>query len=273
MFNPERFARLARAHFAEHRRSYLWFLAGVLMLEIIVSIAYAVSPTGFSQFDTSAQTGFYFFGLFVFSSVFAGRYFQSMGQRGSALIALMRPASGFEKWLLAVLVTVVLFPLAYTLLTYVVVIPDAAMAYSQAKHQALVAAADWARHPAGDQPAAFDPKAYALFTPWHGLNDWRGALEIGLWLFFVEGFAMFGSLYFRTVPFIKTILAALVFLLLAALFTSWARGDDDLVMQYWTGSRLLAPWQTWTYGLLWFLVPGMLWVASYRALREREIAA
>jgi hypothetical protein len=273
MFSPERFARLARAHFAEHLRGYLWFLAGVLLLEVVVSIMFAVSKTGFTEFNTQAQNGYYFAGLFLFSAIFAGRYFQQMGRRASALLALMRPASGLEKWLLAVVTTLVLFPMVYTLVYYLVVIPDALIAYSQAQDHAQSAAAEYLRHPVGDKPAAFKPSDYALFRPWDAFKTWREGTAICLWLLFVQGFAMFGSLYFRTVPFIKTLLAALLFLLLSALFVAWAGGDDNLVMNYWTASRPLAPWQKWTYGMLWFLVPSMLWVSSYLAIREREITA
>jgi len=273
MFSPERFSRLARAHFAEHGRGYLWFLAGIVLLEIVVSIIFAVSKDGFTDFNRQAQSGYYYVGLFLFSAIFAGRYFQSMAQRAPALLALMRPASVFEKWLLAVLVTLVLFPLAYTAVYYLVVVPDSVMAYSQAQQHAQKLAMDYAHHPVGDKPAAFDAQAYALFRPWSEFNSWREGVVIGLWLLFVEGFAMFGSLYFRTVPFIKTLLAALVFLLLSSLFVSWAGGDDNLVMNYWTATRPLAPWQTWTYGVLWVVVPLMLWVACFLAIREREISA
>ena len=273
MFSAERFARLARAHFAENRRNYLWYFAGVLLLEIVVSILFAVSKEGFSGLNTKEQAGYYYVGLFLFGAIFAGRYFLSMSQRAPALLALMRPASGFEKWLLAVLVTVLLFPLAYTLVYYVVMVPDAMLAYAQASHKAQVLAMDYARNPVGDKPAPFDPKAYALFTPGSDLDSWREGVMIGLWLLFVQGFAMFGSLFFRTVPFIKTGLAALVFVLLTSLFVTWAGGDDNLVMNYWTATRPLAPWQSWTYGALWFVVPAMLWVACYLAIREREISA
>jgi len=273
MFSPERFARLARAHFAEHLRGYAWFLAGIVLIEIVVSILFAVSKTGFTEFNTREQGGYWFAGMFLFSSIFAGRYFQSMGQRASALLSLMRPASGLEKWLLAVATTLLLFPLAYTLLFYLVAVPDSALAYSQAQHQAQAAIADWTRHPTGDRPAAFDPKAYALFRPWDAFESWKDAVNFLLWLLFVQGFAMFGSLYFRTVPFIKTLLAALIFMLACALFVNLVGGDDGLVMSYWTASRPLAPWQRWTYGLLWFVVPSLLWAASYLAIKEREITA
>jgi hypothetical protein len=85
---------------------------------------------------------------------------------------------------------------------------------------------------------------------------------------------MFGSLYFRSVPFIKTLLSALVFVLLVSLFlppsTRAARTS------YWaigTRRETLSDFQRWAFGLLWFLVPAMLWLACYLALREREIAA
>jgi hypothetical protein len=273
MFSPERFGRLARAHLAEHARGYAWYCAGVLLLLIVVAILMGSSERGFASYDVDSQEGIFYSGLYVFSIVFAGRYFQSMGQRAPALLALMRPASGFEKWLLAMLVVVVLFPLAYGLLFYVVDLPVHALAYASAREEAARAAIEFARHRNGAEPSAFAPEDYRLFLPWREIKGWAGFAQVGLLLSFAQGFAMFGSLFFRTVPFIKTLLSALVFLLLVALFASLANGNPDLVLGYWTSKRLMADWQYWAWGALWFAVPAMLWLSCYLSLREREITA
>jgi hypothetical protein len=273
MLDPTRFARLARAHFAEQWRGYGWFLAAGVLIEIVVSILYAVSDDGFVPFKTDTQQSFYLIGLFLFGTIFAGRYFLTMATRAPALLALMRPASVFEKWLLAFLVVVVAYPLAYTLGFYLVDLPDALIAAVQGKQHAAQLLAAWQQHPVGHRPAAFDPGEYALMLPWQLFKTWRDALSILLWLLSVYGIAMFGSLYFRTVPFIKTLLSALLFVLLIALCSEWLGGNPDLVLNYWAQARYLRPAQEVGFALLWFAFPAALWLACYRALREREIAA
>jgi hypothetical protein len=227
MFDLSRFRRLARAHFAEQWRHYAWFMAVILLVEILVSILYAVGKGGFAQFGTQAQEGYFYVGLFTFAPIFAGRYFLNMSTRASALLSLMRPATVLEKWLLAFLIVAVLYPLAYLLAYYLVVIPDNFLAYAQAKQQAAQAALDYAKSPVGSKPAAFHPEHYQLFLPW--AQPWRDQLSMVLWLLFLQGFAMFGSLYFRTVPFIKTLLSGLLIFLVSALLASMLAGIPELV--------------------------------------------
>jgi len=272
MLDRNRFLRLARAQFAEQWRGWAWFLAGVLLLGVVVAIFLAFS--GLDKFRTDSQEGFYYVGLYLFSPIFAGRFFLDMSNRASALLSLMRPASVFEKWLLAVLVVTVLWPLAYTLVFYVVDAPCAAIAYAQAKQVAAQAALEYAKNPIpGDKPEAFRPELYQLFVPWGGWDGWRDAVQIGLWLLFAQGFAMFGSLYFRSVPFIKTLFSALLIVLVVALGAAMFDGNPELFLGYWDRTRPLADWQDLLYPALWFLAPAAFWLACYLGLREREITA
>jgi hypothetical protein len=272
MFERTRFLRLARAQFAEQWRGWAWFLAGVLLIGVVVAIHLAIS--GLRAFGTQDQEGYFYAGLFLFAPIFAGRYFLAMSSRASALLSLMRPASVFEKWLLAVLVVVALWPLAYTLVFYLVDVPCAAIAYVQAKQFAAQAALEYAKNPiAGGKPAAFQPELYRLFLPWSGWESWRDPVQMGLWLLFAQGFAMFGSLYFRSVPFIKTLFSALLLGLVVALCAAMFDGNPELFLGYWDRRRPLADWQHLLYPAVWFLAPAAFWLACYLGLREREITA
>jgi hypothetical protein len=273
VFELRRFARLARAHWAESWRRYAWFLAAGMLLHGVISIIFFAGGNGYTAFDTKGQTGFYFTGLFVLASIFAGRYFLTMSTRASALLALMRPASVFEKWLLAALTVAVLYPLAYTLAFYLVDAPDQWLAYGQAKHQALQQALDLARHPDGIRRVAVDLDEYRLVFPWTGMKGWRDAAGLLLILYSLQGMAVFGSLYFRTVPFIKTGLSC-VFLFLACVLLSTAfRSRPDVVLGYWDHQRSLSTLQEIFYPALWLAFPGLFWLASFLALKEREISA
>lgn len=273
MFELRRFARLASAHWAESWRRYAWFLAAGVLLHLVISIICFANKLGFTAFDTDGQTGLYVVGLFVLTPIFAGRYFLPMSNRASALLALMRPASVFEKWLLAVLIVAVLYPLAYTLAFYLINVPNHWLAFAQAKQAALQQALDFAKHPVGDKPHAFKPEKYTLMLPWAIFDNWRKAAGMILWLGSLQGIAVFGSLYFRTVPFIKTVLACLLLMLASVLLSTVFDSRPDLVLGYWEHQRPLSSLQKIFYPALWLAFPSLFWLANFLALKEREIAA
>jgi hypothetical protein len=272
VFELRRFARLARAHWAESWRKYAWFLAAGMLLHLIISIMCFARKEGFTSFDTHGQTGFYFTGLFVLAPIFAGRYFLPMTNRASALLALMRPASVFEKWLLAALIVGVLYPLAYTLAFYVIDVPDQWLASAQAKQHVLQPGLDFANQRIRATYEAFKPD-YSLVAPWAMFDNWREAVGILLFLCSLQGIAVFGSLYFRTVPFIKTVLSCLLLFLVSVLLATAFRSQPDLVLGYWGHQQRLSSLQQILYPLLWLVFPGLFWLASFLALKEREIAA
>jgi hypothetical protein len=272
VFELRRFTHLARAHWAESWRKYAWFLAAGVLLHVVISIMCFARERGFTSFDTQGQTGLYFTGLFVLTPIFAGRYFLPMTNRASALLALMRPASVFEKWLLAALTVGVLYPLAYTLAFYLVNVPDQWLASDQAKHHALKFGLDFANHHVRNAYDAFKPD-YSLMTPWAMFDNLRAAAGILLLLCSLQGIAVFGSLYFRTVPFIKTVLCCLLLLLVSVLLATVFSSRPDLVLGYWGHHQRLSSLQEILYPALWLVFPGLFWLASFQALKEREIAA
>lgn len=274
MFDSRRFGLLFRAHWAENRRAYAWFLGAGVLLHLLVSVASFAGTRGFEAFRTEGQEFFYYLGLFVLSIIFAGRYFIAMSSRAPALLSLMRPASVFEKWLLAFVFIALLYPLAYSLAFCLVNVPDWLVAHAQAQQHAAQEALEFARNPGSrERPDAFDPDAYRLFLPVYMLADWREALSLVLFLWSAQALAAFGSLYFRTVPFIKTLLAALAIMLAIGLLSDLFGGSPDLAIGFWTSTRPLSDGQEWLFGTVWLLFPALLWLACYLALREREIAA
>jgi hypothetical protein len=272
VFELRRFTRLARAHWAESWRRYAWFLAAGVLLHVVISIICFAQKDGFAAFDTRGQTSLYFTGLFVLTPIFAGRYFLPMSTRASALLALMRPASVFEKWLLAALTVAALYPLAYTLAFYLIDAPDRWLASVQSQHQVLQRAADFARHHVGARFNAFKPD-YSLVAPWAMFENWRDAVGMLLLLCSFQGIAVFGSLYFRAVPFIKTVLSCLLLLLVSVLLSTVFHSQPELVFGYWGHDRPLSSLQEIAYPALWLVFPGLFWLASLLALKEREIAA
>jgi hypothetical protein len=268
MFDLSRFLRLARAQWSEQRRAWLWFLGILVMLHfvaLLMNFMVADEIGGSHNFSHGGQEGLYFFGLFLTAPVFAGRYFLGMARPESAGVLLMRPASLFEKWLLAAVVVLVAYPLAYSLAFCLLNVPTAL--YAQAAHEALVAGLpeDHVQH------GMLALLEFRVFLPWHAFDEPALMLVIFLSLATLQGFAVLGSLYFRTMPFIKTMLAAFLLLLLVILVEEVVGSHGSPLFGHW-GDEPLPDWRSAFLTLAWFGVPGLLWLGCLFALQEREVA-
>lgn len=265
MFEPARFLRLARAQVAELWRGWAWFLGIGVMVHFVLVLLQLSAGMGYRNFGIDYQVGLYFTGLFITGAIFAGRHFQGMSRRESAVVLLMRPATAFEKWLFAAIVVIVAYPLAYSLAFQICNVPSAL--YAQA-----AVMADLARAPADDSASWVDATRFGVMMPWHAFETWRILLGTFLMLASLTGFALWGSLYFRVMPFILTIVTGFVLLLLMILLVTVADGRPDTFLGWWSkvppadgAHRFLMP-------LAWVLLPGLLWLAALFALREREVA-
>ena len=268
MFDFARFARLAAATWAENRRQWAWFLGVVGILFVVWFVLLLLGKDGHTAFKTSGQTAFYFAGLFVSASIFASRYFAALSRPGSALVALMRPASVFEKWLLAVLVIVLAYPLAYTVVFVVIDVPTAWVALAKAEAKAAV---DALAGNTGGRP--FDPDDYRLF--WRGGDKIDRPYEwvtIPLVLLALQGFALLGSLVFRAAPALKTLLAAFIVLVALIAVDGMFGMDSDGFFEFWSNVLRYSGWRPVLVGLAWVAIPALLWAGAFVALREREVA-
>jgi hypothetical protein len=268
MFDLSRFLRLARAQWSEQRRAWLWFLGILVMLHfvaLLMNFMLTEEIGGSSEFSHEGQEGMYLFGLFLTAPVFAGRYFLGMARPESAGVLLMRPASLFEKWLLAAGVVLVAYPLAYSLAFCLLNVPTAL--YAQAAHEALVARLPEDHY----QHAVLGIMEFRVFLPWHVFELAESLLAIFLVLASLQGFAVLGSLYFRTMPFIKTMLAAFLLLLLVILVNGVVGSHASPFFGYWDDEPLPG-WRSAFLALAWYGIPGLLWLGCLFALQEREVA-
>lgn len=261
MFNLSRFLLLANAHWTEYRKAYAWFVGIGIMIHFVLLLIIFIDSNGFRNLSTDGQGVIYFCGLFLTAPIFAARYFQLMSKRESALIILMRPASVFEKWLLAFLLVALVYPVVYTLAFYICDIP----AWLLAKAQAQSVTAD-------PIYAKYDPEKYELFFVLKHVKNSGDLTGIVLSLTVLQAFAVLGSLYFRAMPFIKTILFAF-FILLASIFISvLCNSRVDSIFNYWGTDRDLSALQQFIYPFMWISLPLLLWGSCYFALKEREVA-
>lgn len=273
VFSWTRFVRLAKAHWAENYRGYMGFML-VLAIVYFLVILLVFAASG-DLFRVEGQYGMYYFGLMFSGYVFAARYFKSLQQPGSALVSLMQPASVFEKWLLAALWVVVLFPLAYTVLFELMTWPARSLAeaaYYDMRTLPENASPDWYR-----QFEAFIP-----FVASSHLDENTFLHQLGLSVVYktLVAYALLTSLYFRRVSMIKGLVLLLALFLLSALWGQAAASDTTWhIFGFWEAicqERFLrrgygAPYVLGV-ALVWLVVPALLWLGSFWALKERDVA-
>ncbi|MFN9725903.1 hypothetical protein [Acidovorax sp.] len=262
-FSWSRFQRLARAHWAEHARQYLGHLAvtGVLYGVLLL---FTLSVSRGTVFTTGGQSAYYFWGLYLTGFVFAGRYFDGMARRESALLTLMRPASVLEKWLLCVVVVAVVYPLCYTLLFLAMSWP--------AQGVALALRASW------QQAGAVDPQDYALFVPLVRTPLRESLLSIPQqWGFFIvawalQAVAVTGSLYFRRATMLKTLALCVVLFVITVMTGALSGARGEVLVAWWNGR---AGWGDMALhainAVLWLALPLLLWGQTYLHLRDKEL--
>ena len=263
-FSRRRFGRLARAHWAENLRQYLghFVVTGILY---VVLLLFVLSLSRGNAFVTGGQSAFYFWGLYLTGFVFAGRYFDGMARRESALLALMRPASVQEKWLLCVLVVAVLYPLCYTLLFLAISWP--------AQGVALALRAAW------EETTPVNAQDYALFVPLVRQPQHEAVLTLPQqWGFFIAAWALqavavTGSLYFRRAALLKTLVLGVVLFVITVLTGALSGARYEVLFAWWTGR---APPDAWALhalnAALWLVLPALLWWQTYQHLREKDLA-
>lgn len=263
-FSWPRFVRLARAHGAEHLRQYLAHLAVTGILYAVLLLFMLVLTRG-DIFTTGGQSGFYFCGLYLTGFVFAGRYFEGMARRASALLALMRPASVLEKWLLCLVVVALVYPLCYTLLFLAMSWPAQGVAMALQAGSGGGGSVDALRYTLF-VPLLRPPHAEELLTiP----QQW--GFVIAAWA--LQAVAVTGSLYFRRATLLKTLVLGVVLFVITVLIGALSGARYEALFAWWTGR---APPQAWTLhalnAALWLVLPALLWWQTYQHLREKELA-
>lgn len=262
-FSWRRFTLLARAHWAEHMRQYLGHLlvTGILYCVLLV---FSLSLSHGQVFVTGGQSAFYFWGLYLTGFVFAGRYFDGMARRECALLALMRPASVLEKWLLCVFVVVVAYPVAYTLLFLAISWP--------AQGVALAIRAAW------ENSVSVDPQEYALFVPLVVPVYRESLLSLPQqWGFFIAAWALqavavTGSLYFRRAAMLKTLVLGVALLVVTGLIAALADARYEVLLAWWMDGVASAGLAVNVLNAgLWVVLPVLLWWQTYPHLREKEL--
>jgi len=254
-FSLPRFARLFSRHTAEHLRGYL--LTAAVGLGGMLLVMGFVTYLNHRALEPGLQNVFFILFLLGGGTVFASTIFAPFGERRRATVALLLPASHLEKFLVAWLYSLPLFLLVFVPLFY---LADAAVAYAGAAP--------------GQAPELVNLLADRKAA---GGAFWFLAMLHAAWLA--------GAIYFEKTHFVKTGFAVFVLLVVVSVV-------NFQVLKAWTGAHLqpmppftsifvLEGTKDYVVGLpeghgAWLgLVPvalaGLLWLAAYCRLTEKQI--
>ncbi len=256
-FHLPRFVQYARAHFSEKKRAYFWHFAVCCMIYFILLTLIN------SEYETEVQLVVYYTGLWVTGGVFSLRYFAGLARPESGLLELMRPVSCFEKWLLAALMTMIAYPLVYSVLFV-----------------AMTAPFNWFHTTL--MQSYKNPIDYQLFIPMkafassHNANHITTLAQVPLWLFFwgLNGYALATSIFFKRLPIIKSVALGFALFLVMVFLLSLGHSDIDDVAEYWFDSKSYHfHLRAFVLGVLcWFVAPLLMFCSSYFFLKGRDLA-
>ncbi len=259
-FNATRFGKLLKKTLLE-RPMHTYGFTGLVLVVVLILYAVVKTLSGFDMaqkltFFVGVTAGSFFLASFVFG------YFSSNAS-GSSFLTL--PASHFEKWLCAVLITGVLYPLIF-LIFYRIMDSSFVAIY----HNSL------------DTASPFYKQLYERVY----LFDLTGivARNVYIMFFIYTGAMLVGSLYFNKVAVIKVALAlctvfiftfGLNWLIAIGLFGSvedaapfnhvaLRAGKDIGSIELPTRAGKIF-WNTIIY-----FFPTILWLLSFTRLREKE---
>lgn len=276
VFSPARFARLWQAHWAESARCYLWFFVVLALLNAVaLTLSMQDREHVYYMMRLPMQETWYGWGLFISGIVFATRYFECFSSKGSALIALMRPASAFEKWFLALLVVGLLYPLAYSLAYALMNYP--VVAYAQAHVDPTVNGRGLGNFGIYLPFTAIQPQTHNNPTP-HEIavvasQEWITAFQY----LAATALCLGGRVFFHRAAVLKTWLVAAGMFLLTIVSDVFLQVNIHSAARYWLSIQVPpnpvfnAANSAVAFGLL-FIAPLVLWLALLLHIQEREVS-
>ncbi len=246
IFHLPRFWQYARAHFSEKKCAYFWHFV------IISMLYYPASKLLYSNTFLANRLHIllYFIGLFFTGGVFTLRYFAGLSKNPSAITLLMQPASCFEKWLLAIVTILLAYPVCYSLCF------------------TLMTAIEFG----GEHPLVTELwlPLFGVYNPQlHALNE-----NIAYWVMyaFIMGYALATTIQFKRFPIIKSISLGFALFLVCLWMQITIQPDGTVIGFFFAGNRIEGI-SVWLVGIIvWVIPPVLLWAASFRALKERDLS-
>ncbi|AWO00960.1 hypothetical protein DLD77_04210 [Chitinophaga alhagiae] len=112
-FSFSRFIHLCRLQLAANRKLYLLGMAALAGMLLAFMLFFLITD---DELSYNTQQTIYMIGLVLSSGVFTTTIFKQYAEKSQRTQALMLPVSALEKMVLAVLLTLVVYPLVYTVI-------------------------------------------------------------------------------------------------------------------------------------------------------------
>ncbi len=276
-FELSRWGKLVTLHWVENRKRYLLAIPAIAGL-MLAWDSFVLIMDKSNPMETFYQYMTFYWGLYFVGCLYASMIFSQLGNQAQGIGYLGVPASHFEKLLCALLFSVVLFFLMYTLIFYLVDIPmvEVARHVIEKDHHRLMF----------NGYSASPLHVYNVFTGESGPIPDREKHIFLLAFFAIQSMYVLGSVYFPRYSFIKTTVVVLLLIfgymileikiLGSTLPTGW---NVNLLMEWWEVSARpherivsLAPWAVGTIGFfVKFSLPLLIWVITYFRLKEKEV--
>ncbi len=298
-FKWSRFLSLVRTHFAQSLRDYIWFYAIAIILYLVIALPMLIVD---AAFEYEVQIVLFTIGLFLTGTVFAMRYFDMLSHKGSALSFFILPASIFEKFLLAFIIIVLLYPLVYTLIFEIITYPFVVL--SDLTNQEKIArileqtSNEIVRAP---DVSYLQNKDFGHYIPF--LSEPRALSDVSVsshitavdqaaersqslkwhWYFWsvlisIQGFAAMACIYFKRFFIIKALVSGFILVVVTCsiLGISGIYTDNDRffreTLTHIPQRDFLIAWQNIYLFIILIIIPILLWLSAFLYLKAREVS-
>jgi hypothetical protein len=297
-FNFSRLSLLLKNHLVEHKQKYLYYIAGMFFIGMLVMILIITFNRfyGYENVYTLAdkypkvtdwegvQTALYLGGLAIFGIIFSSVSFVNFNNKGEAIFYLIKPASQFEKWLVEIIVHVFLFFFAYTFVFYLIDIPVTWFIRMREYHYFLEEYKDWTKFQQAEN--LFHASDLFHFGTLHRdvpLVAYPICISI-----YVTGtaFFLYGAVLYNRFSFFKTLILGFVTAMVYVFYSIFVSEASirALMPENWnfqlTGAynyeqslevTLSEHWLWVIAYALMFIVPAVVLACSYFKLKEKEV--
>lgn len=280
-FDFNRWSLLTARHWSENKRRYLLSIAAIAGLMIIVFIlSFIFDPQ--RPVTQDFQLGIYFVGLALIGFFFASIIFSDLSSKSKGMNFLAVPASHFEKLLVALLYTIVIFFLVYTTIFYLIDLLMVNVGNSVSRGWMERRNLDLSKFVPEKVANVFVVKAYA-----EGRMDVNPFFYLFLAYFAIQSAFILGSVYFVRFGFIKTIISIVVIGLLF-IYLIYQLGENGVPHGFNYSS--LTSWTEFNFNaenmrmvklpgwiesvietILKYSLAPLFWVITYHRLKEKEI--
>ncbi len=301
-FNSSRLSLVLKNHLVEHKQKYLYYLAGMFFISLIVMLlivsfntfygsanVYLLTDKSFKTTEwEGVQTILYLAGLAVFGIIFSSVSFVNFNNKGEAIFYLIKPASQLEKWMTEIVVHVFFLFAAYTFVFYLIDIPLTLFVQSNEYKNFLLEAKNWTV--LEKQLNHFHASSVFHFSALKQAGIFVYPLCISIYLS-VVAFFLYGAVLFNRFSFFKTLMLGFVTAIAYILYSSWAlKGLEELLMpETWRFTSFTRAYsysrdydysyeatlpEIWNGILAYFfmaVVPAVLLACSYFKLKEKEV--